>query len=179
MKLTAIILSMILAIILNGCIYSDTITYHKPSADGAKSGKGGCEPSDSRIYLTLRNLPIQANFYTQSHQVALHFYRGSWKKFHFASKDFKIYDLDKKRTIYPSFSSHTTTKKGIQYLKKGSYYYNTNRGIPVYIGLRFPGKVPDNFILLCPPIVIDGKKTKFPPIHFNRAKWVGFRSMNC
>ena len=47
------------------------------------------------------------------------------------------------------------------------------------IQITLTDKLPDNFELLSPSIVIDDEEIEFPAIHFENKLWVGISPFNC
>ena len=183
MKQTTIILSVILIIILSGCFFPNYATYYQPSADGGKVQKQSCIPVQSRINFTFNNLTMRC--FTNPSKgkmgysyVILWFPRGSWKKFHFTSADFQLYDLDKKTPIHATISISPNRGKGPYYNNKTNKH-GVKMAIQVSIRIKVNGSLPDNFKLLSPSIVSDGEKIKIPPIEFKHKQWVGISPFNC
>ena len=168
---------------LCGCV-PNAVTYYQPSVDGGQLRAPRCVPTKSLLDFTVRNnhgyMPIRtlADNGTHVHQVALFFSKGSWEKFHFSSTDFWIYDLDKKIKIRPS-SVRTYSENGFRPLTTEPYSMKDGK-LPVSeIQITLTDKLPDNFELLSPSIVIDDEEIEFPAIHFENKLWVGISPFNC
>ena len=168
---------------LCGCV-PNAVTYYQPSVDGGQLRAPRCVPTKSLLDFTVRNnhgyMPIRtlADNGTHVHQVALFFSKGSWEKFHFSSTDFWIYDLDKKIKIRPS-SVRTYSENGFRTLTTEPYSMKDGK-LPVSeIQITLTDKLPDNFELLSPSIVIDDEEIEFPAIHFENKLWVGISPFNC
>ena len=183
MKLGIIILYTILATALIGC-FPNAVTYYQPSVDGGQLHASRCVPTKSLVDFTVRNsreyMPIRAfaDNGPYVHQVALFFSKGSWERFRFSSTDFWIYDLDKKITIRPS-SIRTYSESGFRPLTTEPYSMKDGK-LPVSeIQITLTDKLPDNFELLSPSIMIDDEEIEFPTIQFERKVWVGISPFNC
>ncbi|MEJ2169256.1 MAG: hypothetical protein P8X90_27415 [Desulfobacterales bacterium] len=183
MKLGITLFYLILLMTLSGCL-PNAVTYYQPAVDGGRLRATRCVPTKSLLDFTVRNsrayMPIRtlADNGPYVHQVALFFSKGSWETFHFTSTDFRIYDLDKKITIRPS-SVRTFSENGFRPLTT-EHYSMKNGKLPVSeIQITLTEKLPANFELLSPSIVIDGEKIEFPAIHFERKVWVGISPFNC
>lgn len=184
MKLIIAILYAILAMAFSGCL-PNAVTYYRPSVEGGQLRQPRCVPTkslvdftigNSRKYLLIRALSDNGK---HVHQVALFFSDGSLEKFHFASTDFRIFDLDKKIMLRPS-SVVAYLKSGQGALTTEPYYLKAGKG-PVLLSVQInvPGMLPANFKLLSPSIVIDGEEIALPVIHFERKVWVGISPFNC
>jgi len=183
MKLGITLFYTMLAITLSGCV-PNAVTYYQPSVDGGQLREGRCVPTKSLLDFTIRNsheyMPIRilADNGPYVHQVALFFSKGSWERFRFSSTDFRIYDLDKKITIRPS-SVMTYLENGSRPLTTELYSMKDGK-LPVSeIQITLTAKLPANFELLSPSIVIDGEEIEFPKIHFERKVWIGISPFNC
>ena len=183
MKLGIIISYTILATALSGCL-PNAVTYYQPSVDGGQLRAGRCVPTKSLVDFTVRNsreyMPIRAfaDNGPYVNQVALFFSKGSWERFRFSSTDFWIYDLDKKITIRPS-SIRAYSETGFRPLTTEPYSLKDGR-LPVSeIQITLTERLPANFELLSPSIVIDDEEIEFPTIHFERKVWVGISPFNC
>ena len=184
MKSSGIIVHLILAVALAGCA-PNMASYYRPSVMGGQLRTPSCVPTESLVDFTVGNgrvqLPIRAfaddGKYVR--QVALFFSRGSWKTFHFVSTDFRIHDLDKNITIQPAavrvFSEH-----GMAPLTTAPFSLpDAKQPIRFNVQITLPGRMPDNFELLSPSIVIDGEEMAFPPMRFERKVWTGISPLNC
>jgi len=183
MKLCISLFYTILLVTLSGCV-PNAVIYYQPSVDGGQLRSSRCVPTKSLLDFTVRNsheyMPIRtfADNGSYVHQVALFFSKGPWEKFYFTSTDFRIYDLDKKIMIRPS-SVLTYSENGFRPLTAEPYSMKDGK-LPVSeIQITLADKLPANFELVSPSIVIDEEEIEFPTIHFERKVWVGISPFNC
>ena len=178
------ILTALLILTLAGCA-PNIASYYRPSVAGGQLRTPTCVPTESLIDFTIGNarvqLPIRAFVDDGKYvrQVSLFFSRGSWKSFHFSTTEFLIHDLDTNTTIRPAevrvFSEH-----GMDPLTTAPFTLpEAGQPIRFHLQLKLPGKMPDNFEVLSPSIVIDGEEMPFPPMRFERKVWTGISPLNC
>ena len=164
-----------------GCV-PNALTYYHPSMDGGQVLARHCVPTESII--EFGPLPIEASV-IEGHNawfavLGLPSKRPpklSWQTFHFATSDFYIRD---------SLTGVTTDKLPISVLRddksdtvREPYRPPSTKGWLFSIDVKLPGPPPERFELLLPPVVIDGKEVRFPPIRFERKIWMGVSPFNC
>lgn len=183
MKPGALFVAAIVSATAAGCM-PNAVSYYRPAVEGGKLSTPVCVPTESLIDFTLgssHRLPVRVLADDGPHvrQVALFFKRGSWKRFHFVSTDFRIRDLDKQATIRPA-AVRLFTKNGIEPLTTAPIVLPaTRKPVLIHMQIALPGKMPDRFEVLSPDIVIDGQQMPFPVMRFERKTWMGISPMNC
>lgn len=164
-----------------GCVPNAAI-YYRPSMEGGHILARRCVPTESIVEFGA--LPMQASVIEghRAWEIALGLrpmktLQPTWQTFHFATSDFYVRDL---------VSGITTNSLPISVLRddKSSSaiepYRMAGRGQGLFtIYVELPGRPPERFEFLLPPLLIDGKEVRFPPIRFERKVWTGISPFNC
>lgn len=168
-------------LLLTGCVPNAT-SYYYPSMEGGRVLAKHCVPTESII--EFGSLPMQASviegnngWFVLLDLPAKNPPQPTWQTFHFATPDFRAH--------YPN-DGITTDSLPIQVLRDDKsdsavepYRPTQPRSWLYAIDIKLPGPPPERFEILIPPLLIDGREVRYPPLRFERKTWVGISPFNC
>ncbi|MDG6773077.1 hypothetical protein QCB45_01950 [Thiomicrorhabdus sp. ZW0627] len=173
----------VLSLLMVGCVVPSATTYYHPSAQGGNILTNKCSQTASIIELS--SLPLVARV-VEGHNKALYVIINlptirpenvSWKTFNFTSSEFEVYFPESgqkfKKTpsyLYRNDKSTTMTEP---------YSSSFSQSWSYTVEIKIEGKIPEQFQVTLPPLIIDGVEQKIPPINFKRKVWMGIAPFNC
>lgn len=168
-------------LLLTGCVPNAT-SYYRPSMEGGRVLARHCVPTESIV--EFGSLPMQASANDGSNALFISLSlpskrpaQSAWQTFHFAAPEFRVRNLD---------SGVMIEGVSVRVLRDDSSdsvvdpYHPPRAGSWLYsIDVKLPGPPPEKFELLIPPLMIDGREVRYPPIRFERKIWMGISPFNC